>query len=974
MSVYPAAPSGLSPAEKRQLIVLQRSILQTALRTQDPREAVSEICRLAEPLLPHSVATVLLLDTQGILQVYAAPSVPQEAQEQLRDLRPGPEAGSCGNAILRQEPVFVTDTLTDPRWRLLRPLALDFGIMACWSVPLRNQPGEILGTFALSSFESRSPSPFHVEILETAAAAISLILERDRLEEQLRIQSQALESLAEGVLLTDSQGKIRWANARFARITGYSLAEIQGQSCAFMQGPETDPATKAAIRRALDAAAPFQGVIRNYRKDGTPYWNELDIVPVHDRQGTLTHFVSIQRDVSAAKQSEEDLRIAAKAFEVREGIMITDAQRRIIRVNAAFTWTTGYTLAEVRGQTPRILHSGRQDPSFYQAMWDHINNTGSWSGEIWNRRKNGEIYPERLTITAVTNERGEVTHYVAYFTDITRRKQQEAQLEHLALHDALTDLPNRAQFEQQISALLRELRLPSTVQQQGTAAPHERRHRKPAHFLAVGILDLDGFKEVNDTLGHAAGDQLLRRLAQEFRRMLRTHEGVARLGGDEFGFHVRLSDPDELQAISERILAMVVAAARDLTETPVTGSLGWAYTPLDGMDYASLLVHADEAMYAAKEQGKSTWRLYHGAVQEAAERRIYVHSQVPRAISQGDLVFFLQPQADLLTGNIIGAELLARWRQPNGRWMFPGKFMPHIEQDTHLLRVLGIHGLLEAQQLRGQLQARQREITLSVNIGGKHFLHRDFLDDVAEFCPDGTGITIEITESTALSDLKRARAIAEALKERGFGLSMDDFGTGYSSLYHVTQLPFDEIKLDQSFIRHWGADYHSYAVAGAALLLSELSGKSLIAEGVSTPRAQEIWLRMGGRRIQGYNLAPPLPKEAFLTWFTWFLPSRTARFPTLALEDLPILFYLYAKPAAIQRLAKVDASECTVGIWIHTRCHLYAHLPVFQAFVSAHETLHSVVQQQKGKTEVLAALRELKQRARGLLQRLEQAH
>jgi len=929
--------------EERQIIRLQEDILRVAMGRGNARDAAERICRLAEPLLPESVATVLLLNDEGLLDVFAAPNVPGEAQSRLSGLRPGPEAGSCGNAVMRQEPIFVADTLSDNRWRQLRPLALDFGIMACWSLPIRDSQDRVIGSFALSSFVHRSPSPFHVRVLETVASAVSLVLEHRHLQERVQLQARALEAISEGVLVTGADERVLFVNPAFTRITGYPLDEMRGRYCTILQGEDSDAGTKARIRAALSRGEVFHGEILNVRKDGSPFWNELTISPVRDRDGAITHFVSVQRDVTARKAAERELRIAARAFEVQEGILITDAEKRIIRVNDAFSRMTGYASEEVLGRTPAILQSGRQDRAFYQTMWDAIVRDGFWQGEIWNKRKNGEIYPELLTISAVHGEECRDVQYVGYFTDISQRKAQEEHLERMALHDELTGLPNRVSFERSVRGAL-----------------------EADQPLAVGILDLDGFKGINDTMGHQAGDELLQRMAEEFRRVVRKGEGMARLGGDEFGFTVQVRTAHELAAISRRLLAQVGAAARTVSGTPVTGSLGWAVAPADGKDYANLLAHADEAMYAAKASGKSTFRLYGGAVQAAAERRIRVHRDVPRAISRGDLAFFLQPQADLIAGRIDGAELLARWRGQDGRWIFPAKFMPDIEQDTHLARVMGIHVLLEAHQQRERLRTAGKDITLSLNISGRHFLLPEFLDDVAEFCPDGFGLMVEVTESIALTDMSRARKVTDALKERGFRLSMDDFGTGYSSLYYATELPFDEIKLDQNFVRNMHRDSASFAVAGSALLLAELSGKSLVAEGISTPGQASTWLRMGGRRIQGYRLSPPLPERAFLTWHDWFTPRLRDIPPVLPMEEFPLLLFTAGDKDSLVRLARMPAWDCPVGRWLEKRGPRYGELPEFREAVRIHESMHALAAQGTDR-DLLARIREMQKCAAALL-------
>lgn len=582
----PLSPQSASTQdEERQLIHLQKDILRVTVGQENVRDTVEHICRLAEPLLPESVATVLLLNDEGRLDVFAAPNVPAEAQLQLSGLQPGPETGSCGNAVMRQEPVFVADTLSDNRWRQLRSLALEFGIMACWSMPIRDSQDRVIGSFALSSFVHRSPSPFHVQVLETVASAISLVLEYRRLKEHVQLQARALEAISEGVLITGVDERVLFVNPAFSRITGYSLDEMRGRYCTILQDEDSDAGTKARIRAALSRGEDFNGAILNVRKDGSPFWNELTISPVRDQDGTITNFVSVQRDVTVRKAAARDLRIAATAFEAQEAIFITDAEKRILRINKAFSRITGYAAEEVLGQTPTILQSGRQDRAFYQAMWDAIVSDGFWHGEIWNKRKNGEIYPELLTISAVHDEESGDVQYVGYFTDITQRKAREELIQRMAFYDALTDLPNRRFLEIQIE------------QSMARAVRHKR-------LLAVCMLDLDNFKPVNDTYGHESGDEVLAALGKRLPEALRRSDFVARLGGDEFVLLVEgLSGLDDLTQVLIKVEETITAPIllSNGKTVSVGASMGVALY-LFGDDGAGdqLLRQADHALYESK--------------------------------------------------------------------------------------------------------------------------------------------------------------------------------------------------------------------------------------------------------------------------------------------------------------------------------------------------------------------------------------
>lgn len=500
------------------------------------------------------------------------------------------------------------------------------------------------------------------------------------------------------------------------------------------------------------------------------------------------------------------------------------------------------------------------------------------------------------------------------------REERDRQ-QYLALHDPLTDIPNRAYFLQ-------------TGQE---ALSRARREQKQ---LAIGILDLDGFKEVNDVLGHSVGDRLLQSIAGRLQGIRRGGDVVTRLGGDEFGFHFPVTDAGDLALISQRILTAVVSAAATVADMPISGSIGWAVFPGDGEDFDLLFAHADEAMYAAKAAGKSTFRLYGGPVSQSAQRRIWVHQHFPRAIAGEQVRFFLQPQADVLAGRLEGVEMLVRWRRKDGRWNAPGKFMSVVEEDVHLIRGLGIWGLQEAARLRQRFAQLGLDLGISLNIGARHFLHPAFLDDLEEHCPQGNGITLEITETVALADLKTSAAIAAALKDRGFRLSMDDFGTGYSSLLYAAKLPFDELKLDQDFVRNFRHDHASFAVAGAARLLGDLSGRSLIAEGIATPADLALWMRMGGTRIQGYHLSPPLAENAFLTWHSWLLPLLRTAPAICPLEDLALLIHITEDPESLGELFRHTAASCPLGIWFAQKQGKYGKLPGFAEAKAIHERLH----------------------------------
>lgn len=361
---------------------------------------------------------------------------------------------------------------------------------------------------------------------------------------------------------------------------------------------------------------------------------------------------------------------------------------------------------------------------------------------------------------------------------------------------------------------------------------------------------------------------------------------LARVGGDEFGLFIKLNDADHAILIGEEILKAVQNSARKMLDSTLSTSIGWAMFPADGQDVYTLMAQADEALAEAKRQGGNTFKFFGGEVSRRAKQRLWVRRDFPCALQKGDIHFFLQPKADMLEDCLTGVEMLARWCPAHAHWIGPGKFMPYVEENAHLVRLLGRWALEEAGRLRARMRSEGLDLQISLNIGAKHFLDPAFMQDIEQLCPDGNGLTLEITETASVIGRKSARPVMEWCQMRGFKLSMDDFGTGYSSLLSVARLRFDELKLDQSFIRAFREDIASFGVAGASHLLSQLTDCDLVAEGISTPDELHLWLQLGGRYIQGYLLSPPLPEKAFFTWRDCLIPPVLRSVRTVGLQDM----------------------------------------------------------------------------------------
>ena len=483
-------------------------------------------------------------------------------------------------------------------------------------------------------------------------------------------------------------------------------------------------------------------------------------------------------------------------------------------------------------------------------------------------------------------------------------RQQE--LLQLSLYDPLTGLANRAYFER-------------------SATEAMARASRSGHSMALGILDLDGFKEWNDLQGHGAGDDLLKSVARRLREIIRKDEGVARLGGDEFGLLVTIEDANTLSAVSARLLQTVSEAD---CEKHVTASIGWAAYTAES-SYAALLAHADEALYAAKARGRNTFCLFDGDIAKRLERRLQIHQRLPEALAAKQIHFLLQPQVSCLSGGIEGVELLARWHTSETT-LSTADFITDVEKDPGLIRALGRYALSEAIGIRARLRAAGHSPRVAFNVGAHHFLHPAFLTDTAARLEgaSGEGLCIEVTENVALSDIRRAAQVIVQLKNMGFTVALDDFGTGYSSLNEAVHLPVDELKLDQRFIRSFRQDPNAFAVANAALLLGTLSGRRLIAEGIEEPDDLALWRHIGGDHVQGHLLSPPLSESDFYTWLSTFRPTwppAGAVFPT---KDLVLVGYAFLEPEnyASSDISSLRAGHARLRNWIETRRPLYGKL------------------------------------------------
>ncbi|MBT1073558.1 putative bifunctional diguanylate cyclase/phosphodiesterase [Pelotalea chapellei] len=560
---------------------------------------------------------------------------------------------------------------------------------------------------------------------------------------------------------------------------------------------------------------------------------------------------TLQGEIAERERAEEGLRLSAKVFEnTVEGVIITDAETKILAVNRAFSQVTGYGIEDVLNLTPQILKSGRHEPEFYEDMWKSLKQSGQWVGEIWNKRKTGEIYPERLTIGVVRDTTGEVGHYVGVFSDISDVKRTQERLDFLAHHDLLTCLPNRLLFNQRLKQSL---------------ALAQRNNRQ----LAVVFIDLDHFKNVNDTLGHDLGDELLKRVAEELSEHVRTSDTLARIGGDEFILLLdEIEAPRYAGAIAEKFLELLSHSMMiSGYEIVISASIGVSFYPSDGQDAATLVKNADTAMYYAKTHGRNSSHFYAPAMSEYARERVHLEALLRRSIERNELLLHYQPQVDIRTGKLLGAEALVRWNSPELGIVMPVRFIP-VAEDIGFISALGEWVLRTAcHQVKEWDESGFVLPTISVNLSMKQLEHGDIISTVFSILEE-TGLSaerleMEVTESTVM-DNERVLRVLEGLRALGIQLAVDDFGTGYSSLSYLSRLPIQKLKIDRSFISNVTNDSSREAIVRAIIALANALNLQTIAEGIETESEAKFLRQEGCQQAQGYLFSRPLPPDQVL--------------------------------------------------------------------------------------------------------------
>lgn len=649
----------------------------------------------------------------------------------------------------------------------------------------------------------------------------------------------------------------------------------------------------------------------------------------------------LKQYIDLHQQIEDELRIAAIAFETQEGILITDADSVILRVNQGFTSITGYSSEDVIGKTPAILRSGLHDNAFYDAMWSTIKQQGTWQGEVLDKRKNGEIYPKHLTITAVCNAKKEVTHYVGMHSDITDIRKVRGELIRAGLHDPLTGLPNRLQFSESLNFALKQ--------------------DSPNHILAVVMIDLDHFKPINDTHGHDIGDKVLIEVANQLKMVTRETDVIARLGGDEFV--ILLNEISSIEACVQTLerlrLALATPQVIDGLKLNLSASIGATLYPEDHSDADGLLRHADEAMYIAKHGGKNRFVLYDAsaaALRTNIQQRI---TDIRQALEKNELTLHYQPQVDMKLGEIIGMEALIRWQSPKHGQVMPIDFMPLVE-NSELVAPVGCFVIKTAIKQLAIWRKLGFNWRMCINISPRHLEHADFIDtlelalmDYPDVPPEM--IELEIIESSALEDIDRAINVMLEVRKLGVKFALDDFGTGHASLTYLRRLPVHTLKIDRSFVQDMLEDPSDLIMIEGITSLANTFDHVVLAEGVENLNLGALLIQIGCHQAQGYAIARAMPALEVESWanswrsdISWQQAARR----DWRREDLPLLYaamshriwvnnmqaLLDGRSSAIPQL---DEHLCRFGLWQYELgFKRYGHLPEFAEITPLHSEVH----------------------------------
>ncbi len=649
----------------------------------------------------------------------------------------------------------------------------------------------------------------------------------------------------EPVITMDAAGYVTGWNEGAVRLFGYTEAEAIGQHVLFLYADDDDQVAELFLEEGTSLME-----VRRRKKSGEIFWASLALSMTTDDAGNPTGMVAQMSEITERLSDEDKLRLHARIIEDSDqGILITDADERIVSVNTAFTRITGYSAAEAIGKTPDLLRSGKHTADFRAQVRSAMKGAGPWHGEIFGRRKNGEIFPQSVTISVVRNDKGETTHAFSIFSDISVFKEAEARMQRLANYDTLTGLPNRALLNQLVGQAL-------------TAARRNKGHG------ALMVIELQRFHSIYDTLGHEVGDALLGEVSERFRNVLRDEDVLARIDGDKFAVALLDIQKREHAGIVANKLLSTLDDPFEIENhnLRIGASLGISIYPEDGMDTAALLRYADAARARAHDSGDNGYMFYSPEMNQRAKEHLWFESELRRALTGQQLQLHYQPKVSLRSGRIVGAEALLRWKHPERGMVSPGIFIP-VAEETGLILDLGTWVLEEAcRQIREWQDASIDVPPVAVNLSSRQFDRHlpDRIQEVLErygVAPDR--IKLEITETLLVRGPETVIPIMNELAARGLALALDDFGTGYSSLAYLKKFPISTLKIDRAFVIGLPHEENDCAIARAIVTMGQQLRQEIVAEGVETAEQMAFLRDLGCDQLQGYLFSPPVSANDF---------------------------------------------------------------------------------------------------------------
>ena len=849
---------------RRQIQALQqaRNAVLDALNGNQPlADILTGIAYSLERVNPQMRVSILLLDGEGQqLHLLAAPSLPDEWQRFLRQLAVPDSLISCAQAVRSGELVVLDDLQGAHNDAALRQLCTQAGIAAAWSLPFKDEFQQVLGVFGIYYQQRRQPSQEDLDLVTEFSRLAALAVQQQMLQQQRQESEQrfraTFEHAAIGIAHVALDGQWLRVNRHLCEMFGY--AEEQLLQRTFQELSHTDdlPRDLHEVQRLLQGERNSYSLEKRYwHASGRLVWAHLSVVLVRHANGQPHYFISVLEDISMRKQHEAALRQAATVFDSsREAILIVDQQRRIITSNPAFSELTGLAPETALGRhLPLALHNAEQRQR-YRQLWRTLRDHGQWQGELFSRHPDGRLLPVLLNASLIRGGTAQERQYVLIFSDISALKDSQERLTHMAHFDPLTELPNRLLAHERLKhALLHAQRNDARV--------------------AVLFFDLDHFKNINDSLGHPAGDELLGALAQRLRQRLRQEDTLARLGGDEFLVILEnLEKPDEAAQVARLLLRLIEAPFQlsGAREVYLTSSIGISLCPEDSFDADELIRNADAAMYQAKQSGRNTFCFYTQALTDAAQQRLILESRLRRALKQGEFILHYQPLLDTQSGRGMGVEALLRWQSSEGL-VPPGQFIP-LAEDCGLIEPLGAWALQEA--CRQAQQWRQQGLnlqTLAVNLSPRQFRQRNLLEQVQRALRQSglpaRCLELEITEGALMDNVEQAQRTLQALRDLGLQLAVDDFGTGYSSLAYLRRFPINKLKIDQSFMQGIPEDHGNLQIVRAIITLAHSLDLNVLAEGVEQPQQLEVLRQLDCQYSQGYLFSRPLPADCLPTWW-----------------------------------------------------------------------------------------------------------